>query len=257
MGIKFYDVELLTDAFQRARVNPATAQLLTLGVQDVYFSYPELQAFLAEKQIPSRPLSPDQILPTTGFAWAGPKERARSIHQKSLFAALGFSPDNVLSMDGSPYEKPDFVHDLNLPVPPALHNAFDIVFDGGTVEHVFSIKDALFNIVRMLKPGGLALHHAPVDWPDHGFYNLNPTLFRDFYLANGFEQIDLRFTAVPLVDPPPGQPGDYHFHTVFPGYLRPSHGLLLWAAFQKTHDSPPTIPVQGRYRQAWSAAARS
>ncbi|HVS70073.1 MAG TPA: methyltransferase domain-containing protein [Phycisphaerae bacterium] len=251
MGIKFYDVELFTDTLRRAELD-RSGQLLTLGVQDVYCSYDELRAFLHEKNIPARDLPPAEILPTTGFAWAGAKERARAIHQKTLFAALGFQTANVLAMDASDYERPDFLHDLNLPVPNNLENRFDLLFDGGTLEHVFSLKDAFFNVARMLKPGGLAIHHAPVDWPDHGFVNFNPTLFRDFYLANGFAEIDLRFTAVPLAPASLAAERDYRFYTDFPGYLRPSHGLLLWAAYKKIRHVEPTVPVQGRYRQIWS-----
>ncbi|HVX84205.1 MAG TPA: hypothetical protein VH253_05260 [Phycisphaerae bacterium] len=251
MGIKFYDVELLADTLRRGEVDRA-GEVLTLGVQDVYFSYDELREFLKEKGIVSRELSPVEILPTTGFGWAGPKERARAIHQKTVFAALGFETRKVMGMDGSDYERPEFVHDLNVPVMKELEGQFAVVFDGGTVEHVFSVKDAFFNITRMLKPGGLAIHHAPVDWPDHGFVNFNPTLFRDFYLANGFTEIDLRFTAVPLDTPTPAAERDYRFYPDFPGYLRPSHGLLLWAAYKKIRTVPPTIPVQGRYRQIWS-----
>lgn len=247
MGIKFHDVELFADTFRRVPP-PPNAALLTLGVQDVYFSYPDLAAFLKEKAIPSRDLSPADILPTTGMAWAPQKDRDHLIHQKSLFAALGFAPDRVRSMDASNYESPDFVHDLNTPVPASLHDQFDVIFDGGTLEHVFSARDAFFNMAAMLKIGGLAIHHAPVDWPDHGFYNFNPTLFRDFYAANGFDEILLRFTATAL-DDPTGR--DYHFHDAFPGYLRPRYGLLLWAAYRKRTPFTGHVPTQGRYRELW------
>ncbi len=251
MGIKFYDVELLNETFEREEVDVA-GEVLTLGVQDVYFSYEELRGFLREKRMRGRELAAGEILPTTGFGWAGPKERARAIHQKTVFAALGFSVEKVMGMDGSDYEKPEFVHDLNVPVGKAMEGRFAVVFDGGTVEHVFSLKDAFFNIARMVKVGGLAIHHAPVDWPDHGFVNFNPTLLRDFYLANGFEEVDLRFTAVSLAE---GGGRDYRFFREFPGYLRPAYGLLLWGAYRKVRDVELTVPVQGRYKKVWGKGA--
>lgn len=251
MGLKFYDVELLGEAFARGGVDFG-GKVVTLGVQDVYFSYEELRGFMKEKGIPGRELSAGEILPTTGFGWAGPKERARAIHQKTVFGAMGFQTSNVWGMDGSGYEKPEIVHDLNVPVGKELEGAFDVVFDGGTVEHVFSVKDAFFNVARMVKVGGLAVHHGPVDWPDHGFVNFNPTLLRDFYLANGFEEVDLRFTAVGLADD-----REYRFYPEFPGYLRPAYGLLLWGAYKKVREGELSVPVQGRYREVWAKTQNS
>src|SRR5690348_10401159 len=43
---------------------------------------------------------------------------------------------NVSSMDISDYEQAAIVHDLNYPVPQNLHEKFDLVIDGGTLEHV-------------------------------------------------------------------------------------------------------------------------
>jgi hypothetical protein len=65
-------------------------------------------------------------------------------------------------------------------------------------------------------------------------------------LANGFEEVDLRFTAVGLADD-----RDYRFYTEFPGYLRPTYGLLLWGAYRKMREGELVVPVQGRYREVW------
>ena len=67
------------------------------------------------------------------------------------------------------------------------HKAYDIVIDVGTLEHCFNIAQAIFNMASMVKVGGVIIHENPYNWGNHGFYNINPTFFNDFYLANGFE----------------------------------------------------------------------
>lgn len=64
---------------------------------------------------------------------------------------------------------------------------YDIVIDIGTLEHCFNIGQALINMAGFVKKDGYILHENPYNWGNHGFYNLNPTLFNDFYEQNGFE----------------------------------------------------------------------
>ena len=64
---------------------------------------------------------------------------------------------------------------------------YDIVLDVGTAEHCFNIGQALFNMAGLVKEGGYIIHENPFNCGNHGFYSLNPTLFADFYAANGFE----------------------------------------------------------------------
>lgn len=63
---------------------------------------------------------------------------------------------------------------------------YDIVLDVGTAEHCFNIAQALINMAGLVKVGGLIIHENPFNTPNHGFYGLNPTLYADFYSANGF-----------------------------------------------------------------------
>lgn len=66
---------------------------------------------------------------------------------------------------------------------------YDIVLDVGTVEHCFNIAQAVKNMAMMVKVGGHILHENPFNCGNHGFYNLNPTWYADFYEANGFEVV--------------------------------------------------------------------
>jgi SAM-dependent methyltransferase len=84
----------------------------------------------------------------------------------------------VSALDVSAYEGADVVHDLNEPVPAELESHFDLVFDGGSLEHVFDVRAALRNYMRMVRPGGrlivatMANNHC-----GHGFYQFSPELF--------------------------------------------------------------------------------
>jgi hypothetical protein len=161
----------------------ADKKLLTLGVQDCFFSYDGLVEFLRRHRIPHRTIPHNEIRLTTGFKW-WPSEEAATftefIHQSTLFNVLGFAPNNIRSMDISDYEGADIVHDLNVPVDESMYSKFDVIFDGGTTEHIFSIKDTLFNVARMCQQGGLVIHNAPVDYINHGFVNLGAEIYRDF-----------------------------------------------------------------------------
>ena len=80
--------------------------------------------------------------------------------------------------------------DLNEPL--LVEKQYDIVLDVGTVEHVINIWQALVNIASLVKLGGHVLHENPFNWGNHGFYNLNPTFYADFYGQNGFEMIECK-----------------------------------------------------------------
>ena len=64
---------------------------------------------------------------------------------------------------------------------------YDIVLDVGTAEHCFNIGQAIVNMADMVRKDGYIIHENPANWGNHGFYNLNPTFYADFYSANGFE----------------------------------------------------------------------
>lgn len=111
------------------------------------------------------------------------------IDDVSLFTLLGCS--EVDSLDFSDFENPTIVHDLNQPVPQDLHGQYDIIFDGGTLEHVFSVqRSVLNNIYSLLKEGGVIIHSSPChNYVDHGFYTFSPMFFLNYYNTNGYRII--------------------------------------------------------------------
>lgn len=93
-----------------------------------------------------------------------------------LFQALGAR--EVHAMDASDFEGAAFVHDLNRPPAPELLNRFDLVFDGGTLEHVFDLPTALRGVLGMVAVDGRFLSQNPAfGFAGHGFWQFAPELW--------------------------------------------------------------------------------
>jgi hypothetical protein len=246
MSIRFRDVELLAPLLAQLG-DSSSRKLLTLGVQDCNFTLEQVIKFLEWKRIKIRALEQSEVLPTTGLKWKTGKEKNPGvIHQKTFFALLGFRIPNVQSLDVSDYEGADHIHDLNYPLPQNLYGQFDFVFDGGVVEHVFSIKDALFNAAQLVRVGGIVAHHSPFDWPQHGYININPKLYRTFYLNNGFEEVDVKLVAEVAHDPA-------HYLIVqnptFTISMRPQFRSSIFVAYRKIKEVPMQIPLEPTYQE--------
>lgn len=104
-----------------------------------------------------------------------------------FFEVLGAS--SIDTLDASGFEGASFVHDLNQPLPPSLASQYDVVYDGGTLEHVFNVPAALRNCMELVRVGGHVFLHTPANnYFGHGFYQFSPELFfRVFSQDNGFE----------------------------------------------------------------------
>jgi hypothetical protein len=103
---------------------------------------------------------------------------------ETMFARLGFS--GIEAMDASNYQfdavRGGILHDLNQPVPEALHGQYGFIFDGGTLEHVFNVPVAFENVFRMLAPGGRLFAINPLNgWPGHGMYQFTAELVYGFW----------------------------------------------------------------------------
>jgi hypothetical protein len=170
-----------------------------------------------------------------------------------LFERLGFR--RVDSMDAAAYQGANLIHDLNTPVAGELHQRYDWIFDGGTLEHVFHLPEASTSIAGMLRNGGLFISMTPCNnWMGHGLYQFSPELWFRLYspergftcrLAALFEHDSGQFHA--LQDP--ASSGRRHAFNP-PGRL----SMLLVA--QKTGD-PQTqqLPAQSDYAATWAGKA--
>jgi len=169
-----------------------------------------------------------------------------------LFQSLGFK--EVFSLDVSNFENADYLVDLNLELDTAIPRDFDLVFDGGTAEHVFDFKQLLMNIHKLLNIGGTVVHASPSNnHVDHGFYQFSPTVFYDWYYANNWEILDCFFFEYQRdADNIPWRWFNYE-----PGSLDPiSFGGLndslwgTWFVAKKTKSATSdVIPQQGFYQR--------
>ena len=122
-------------------------------------------------------------LPSEKFRKAGPE----CAYAEPFFEALGAV--RVDSLDNSDFEGAQFIHDLNQPIPASWKDQFDVVYDGGTLEHVFNFPTALRNCMELLREGGRFFTHTCANnLCGHGFYQFSPELFyRALSAENGFE----------------------------------------------------------------------
>ena len=95
-------------------------------------------------------------------------------------------------MDLSDFEGAEIIHDLNHPVPKELHGRFDVIYDGGTTEHVFDVARCMDNLNAMLAPGGVLISCAPGNnWFAHGFYQFGPELVYSYWKHGcGYDVLD-------------------------------------------------------------------
>jgi hypothetical protein len=131
MGMALNATKFLVQARQNGVRFDAT---LTLGQQHMLVSPERIAALLREH----------------GF-WPPPDGEAnfltalRTIKGRFEVFARALGAKNASAMDVSNYEGAAILHDLNQPVPPALEECFDVVIDGGSLEHVFNFPVAIGN----------------------------------------------------------------------------------------------------------------
>lgn len=129
-----------------------------------------------------------------------------------LLTACGKSGDEFLkvlgaktvtSFDANDYEGADLVHDMNKPLEPSMHQRFSAAFDGGSLEHLFDVRQAMANFMNLVASGG---HFVGITAANnllgHGFYQFSPDFyFRVLSPENGFEIVTV-LLAKPYVEPP-------------------------------------------------------
>ncbi|MCX7637258.1 MAG: class I SAM-dependent methyltransferase [Cyclobacteriaceae bacterium] len=109
-----------------------------------------------------------------------------SKYAEPFFEALGAK--RVDSLDYSDYEQATLIHDLNKPLPDRFKGSYTVVFDGGTLEHVFNFPVAIKNCMDLLHVGGHFISITPCNNQcGHGLYQFSPELFYSvFSMHHGF-----------------------------------------------------------------------
>jgi hypothetical protein len=216
-----------------------------LGRQTSYVS--EKQVRDIAKKFGFSPIEKEVITPGIEF-----------VNDEFLFHSLGF--DDVESIDYDDYEQPTHILDFNKEVPEEYNERYDVIYDGGTLEHIFNLPQCLRNIYKMLKPNGIIIHGTlPVNnWVDHGFYQFSPTLFHDYYSQNEWEIVRSYIFELPRDHA--SQP--WLIYKYEPNTIQSlSSGgcgdkrLGIWFVAKKgSKATGDVIPMQGAYLKTWGDA---
>ena len=160
MGVDYTAIKLLS----LLKDDKKNKKLLTLGRQGLHINTNKVESLLELKK--------DSL--------------KNEIWTEKLFNLLGY---DIESIDNSNYENATHVHDMNFPIKENFKNKYDIVLDGGTLEHIFNFPVAIKNCMEMVKVGGkFASITCGNNFSGHGFYQFSPELFfRVFTKENGFE----------------------------------------------------------------------
>lgn len=177
---------------------------------------------------------------------AGPDNYA-----EGFFDKIGLP--SIDSMDNSDYEDCTIVHDLNVDVPKKLHNTYDFILDGGTIEHVFDVPKAFENVHRMLKIGGVFLsYNGGNGWFGHGFYQFSPEIvWRHWAEHRGYEVLSCDAVSTdpnswPVAIPDPKSKGR-RAKVIIPGRY------YLGFAVRKTGNKSHGIIQQSDYTRRWES----
>lgn len=174
MGLTAESVRFLAETWPRqGRVE----RVLTLGRQGLWVAPARLEEILRRRGLwPDAGDSKSFQAAVSGAEW----------RFAELLRQMGVA--EVQACDASGFEGADLIHDLNQPIPPEWEERYDLVIDGGTLEHVFNLPTALGNAMRMVRTGGRLVLFTPANnYCGHGFYQFSPELFwRVFTEANGF-----------------------------------------------------------------------
>lgn len=211
-------------------------QMVTFGVQSVDARYADIERMAREENVTLSSINPDESRCDSVTA------DGRRIHQHTLFRLLGFT--TIDSIDVFPDEQPTFQFDLNERIPAHMHGRYDLVYDGGTTEHCFNVPQVLENVLLLLGEGGMIIHHSPSNnWYNHGFYQLSPTLYQDYYGANGCHSIrciaHMKSADRELLMP---------FTASLPPVLGTTDQVYtFFSAVKGNHPPTITMPIQGFY----------
>ena len=165
MGLDIHGLNLL----RHARRHGAFQRCITIGRQGVHVDKMSLRTLLGA---------------APGYA---PGTYCESLLQEH------FGASSVDSIDNSNFESATIVHDMNQPIPAALAAGYDTVFDGGCLEHIYNVTQALANCSAFCKPGAQILHVLPANnFCGHGFWQFSPELFFALYApGNGYRDTEV------------------------------------------------------------------
>jgi hypothetical protein len=221
---------------------PFTGRLLQLGRQEIMFTRDDLR----------------RIMGLCGVSADRLRDGPPRLTDEEFFGIFAF--DAIEVSDVSTDMKAGVVHDLNSADVAQPHRGrFDVIFDGGTMEHVFHAPNVFAAIHAFLAENGRIIHNTPASNSiDHGFYSFSPCLYHEYYTANGYRidtaylldygtrYLPIRMTAFPYTPP---------LRRSWLDARRPGHVHYNYFVASKTaHATAGCVPQQSFYEGVWKEA---
>lgn len=111
----------------------------------------------------------------------GNQDNQTGRHPNKLFDTIEYK---TLDPDGGDYQL-DIQSDLSF-----MEQQWDVVFNLGTLEHVWDVHLAYSNALKLVKVGGYFIGHAPVEgYANHGVHVTSAEAIQTFLRLNGFEDV--------------------------------------------------------------------
>lgn len=180
MGINAFAFNMISVVAKEMSHQPV--KMLSLGYPDILLPKQDLDAILGEEGAEQVKVRPDSAGILDWHHKERLVEKVPDAHDFFNRVGIELSVTDFQEVRGD-----EIICDLNQPLADELYNQFDIVFDGGTLEHCFNVDQAIMNILGMAKVDGYVIHSNPLILINHGFYNFSPTFYHDFYTQNGHE----------------------------------------------------------------------
>lgn len=216
----------------------ASKRILSLGYPDILANVGQVEGIFGKEVVSKLEYRDDAA---KVLRWHNATNvTSQLIETRSLFRAIGFEMD---VLDLAEIRGGEIIQDLNEPMPESMNLKYAAVLDAGTLEHCFNIAQAVKNVSSAVAVGGFIMHGNPLNMYNHGFYNLNPTWYGDFYGANGFtvDQIQIVLDSVSVAPRVANAPLYQRFNNI------PDGAVLLVVATRK-EATPVTWPIQYKYR---------
>jgi hypothetical protein len=153
------------------------------------------------------------------------------------------------SLDFSDIEGAEYIHDLSLPIrKKSLKDKFELIYDGGTTEHVFDIATAFRNVDAMLKEGGIFVSCVGTDgWFGHGFYQVGPDIPWCFWSASMGYSVLGCWTMTRKGSEPPRAIEDPTNMSRGAEHRFTDPQFIFYVVQKKHRDGPPKPVIQSHY----------
>ena len=228
MGLDLTSLHFLISSVEKNNNKDA---VLSLGNPTIHFTHKALNKFL-------------KIY--SGEIKEFPQET--ELNGKNLFKHLGYK--SFLVLDVYDDTGVDIVWDLNNSdnLPRDYLNYFDLLIDPGTLQHVFDIRSCLDCIKKLTKINGYIYHISPGNnYIDHGFYQISPTLFQDYYYENQFKLVSLSLQADKRIGELIPYTENIYRNKKLQNRFRNNKRVKVHQIVQKKINSENKIPIQHFY----------